>query len=482
MDWMSVPEIYLEEVLLRMVRSQRQLRVSTLRQVCKKFKEIMDTNVVTLRSPYNIPNNFLKKTDSTSLVPFFTQFKHLSNVEFQESLDLKWLVALKLSDSQNLRTLSLNQCTLEYGWEEILSQLTQLTALSLHHCRIKGSNLQSLKTLTGLETLDLSYFESAFHLSDLTDLKLLTSLNLSQSDYKGLERLRYFTKLKSLNLRWFDGVWGFGEWIDRLDLLELDISRSNPIMEKIALQMSLTFLNIQSCVRLSQESIGHIAKLKTLKVLNLASNQWLQSIDELSTLTDLESLNLSNCGRLTHNHFGVLVHFKKLQDLNIGCLQLQYLPPQIKSCSQLRSINGWQNMKLFSLGELEPLKNLVSIEMRNCRNLDWTWWLHLVHICKLRKLNFSGCSRSKNVNLNETDFQMMFSLRHLEIADAGVTDSDVELFVKKMPNLRFLNLQGNYGITQPSAKIVFEGLIDLEYCNICDTSIGMLSQFGSKLI
>eukprot|EP01024_Parvocaulis_polyphysoides_P063948 TRINITY_DN7416_c0_g2_i2.p1 TRINITY_DN7416_c0_g2~~TRINITY_DN7416_c0_g2_i2.p1 ORF type:complete len:352 (-),score=35.21 TRINITY_DN7416_c0_g2_i2:285-1340(-) len=348
-----------------------------------------------------------------------------------------------------------------------------------------------LSTLSNLKTLDLSYAtkmrdDFVFNLEHISSLTKLTNLNLCQCSCENLNLLGNFPNLKSLNLRWgrLDSLPRFV--FEKLDLVELDTSRNAYIniqtLENVTLLTSLTYLNLRCCINLVQEALDIVGKLKSLKSLNLSQNQWIENLDGIANLTELEYLNVSKCSLIRPHHFNILPNFQNMKELEIGAIGLRDLPAQVSSCTKLISINAWWNKQLISLGALETLRNLRTVEVPDCTSVTWVQWLYLVNTCKLRKLNVSGCSRGNQTRFLQNIYKnSMSSLRHFEIANAQVIDSDVIFFVKRMPDLRFLNLSKNGQITSLGGLYILNGLIDLEYCNIWNTAINPNGELFHKI-
>eukprot|EP01025_Chloroclados_australasicus_P069203 TRINITY_DN971_c1_g2_i2.p1 TRINITY_DN971_c1_g2~~TRINITY_DN971_c1_g2_i2.p1 ORF type:complete len:435 (+),score=42.91 TRINITY_DN971_c1_g2_i2:389-1693(+) len=419
--------------------------------------------------------------DVAVITAFFNKFPLLQSVEFQDNFDPKQLQGLYFSNLPNLRALALTVCVLNQGWETPLTSMTGLTALSLRSCLLKGDTLSPLTTLENLNALDLSYFKSKgrphFDLAELTNLSKLTYINLCQASFTNISSLKEFKRLKSVNLRWCLDI--PNDTFQNLDLVELDVSKTRIDFSVLEQLTSLTHLNARSCTSFVPESIESIGKLQLLKNLNLSRNVWVSNLDALSTLTNLETLNVSNCVDLKIHHFEVLRSFKNLKEIDMGAIDLTQLPPQILECKQVTNVNAWWNRKMWTLGNLESLKCLDSLELQDCNSINWPNYLYLVNECKLRKLIVSGCRRGQSTGeLTGLNLKAMYSLRHFEVSNAGVTDNDVLFFVQKMPDLRFLNLSKNYKVTEIGGWEILKGLIDLEYCNVWYTGIVEHDQQG----
>ncbi|XP_074067789.1 centriolin isoform X2 [Macrotis lagotis] len=161
-------------------------------------------------------------------------------------------------------------------------------------------------------------------ISKKENLTLVKSLNLSLSKYCGkkfkyIENLEKCNKLEVLNLSY--NLIGKIEKLDKhLKLRELNLSY-NKIrkIEGLEHMQNLQKLNLEG------NEIDHIPlwfgkKLKSLRVLNLKSNQLssLQEVSKLKSLSDLSSLVLEGnpVAELPHYHLYTIFHLRSLESLD----------------------------------------------------------------------------------------------------------------------------------------------------------------------
>ncbi|WP_248558508.1 leucine-rich repeat domain-containing protein [Paraburkholderia terrae] len=166
---------------------------------------------------------------------------------------------------------SLNLSNTAVAKIDALKGLTGLRSLNLSNTAVL--NIDPLKSLNGLQQLYLSntLVNTRYANANIDALKSLTdlrTLDLSNTRVTNIDALKLLTGLKTLNL-------------SRTDVANIDALKS------------LTGLQT---LDLSSTNVGNIDALKSLtglQTLNLSSND-LENIDALKSLTGLQTLNLSN--------------------------------------------------------------------------------------------------------------------------------------------------------------------------------------------
>lgn len=244
---------------------------------------------------------------------------------------------------------------------EALKGLTRLTTLNLSGCTALR-NLDGLEELTNLRYLGLSR-TSVDDLSALEGLTQLETLRLAQTKVRDVTVLRALTKLTDLNLA--------GTAIETLLVLR-ELTQ-------------LTTLKLARCTAL--QSVGALQGLTALTTLDLARCTHLADLGGLARLTRLRSLDLQHCRSIRD-----LASLKDLTSLNL--LDLQY-------CRHIT--------------DLRPLRRLT----------------------KLTKLNLAVCTKLTDL----TGLEGLVNLRHLSLSQTPVSDLGALTRMTKLTSLRLKGTQ-----------------------------------------
>ncbi len=251
-----------------------------------------------------------------------------------------------------------------------LRKLTQLTSLNLSYNQLTTLP-DSLGQLTQLTSLNLSYNQLTTLPDSIGQLTQLTSLDLSHNQLTSLSvSLGELTQLTSLNLS-DNQLTSLPDSLGQLtQLTELDLSSNQ-----------LTTL---------PDSLGQLTQLTSL---NLSYNQLTTLPDSLGQLTQLTSLNLS--GNQLSTLPDSLGRLKKLHELNLGVNNLVSLPESIGALESLNDLNIAKNqikklpnsiVKLFQLTNLylgiqngnpiselpSSFEKLINLKTLNCTNCQFT--------------------------------------------------------------------------------------------------------------
>lgn len=224
-----------------------------------------------------------------------------------------------ISGLSKIQNLNLSDNSANESILSIVSKLTSLKELNMSNTQLNGDQLVNLKNLTNLQKLiisknNISTVESISTLSGITSLDI--SVNKSFTDFK---QLTAFTKLTELNvsgtgITTFSGLTGTSEH-DGIELLvnleklyaqdNLNITSSglNSIYatyksgnENVPYLNNLKVLNLSSIGVSGKRptiSFSNFAKLTTLEELHLASND-ITSISGIAKLENLKYIDLAN--------------------------------------------------------------------------------------------------------------------------------------------------------------------------------------------
>lgn len=251
----------------------------------------------------------------------------------------------------------------------------EIIGLDFRDTEVTDETLVAVGKLSQLQQLDLRDGSiSDAGLAHLTELKQLKALRLSgKSGDTNVtdDGMKFVAQLPNLKLLSLDSLWvseiGLSELRGMANLQELymaettiadeaiEIMASMPKLKKLRLAKTqigapaiaampqlekLEELDLSECAQLSDEAMGPLAEMKSLKKLNLwRVNLTDQGIQPIGKLSNLESLNLDNT-RLTDAGLPAIGGLKKLTFLHLGSTSIS-------------------NAGLDELKELKNLKNLI---------------------------------------------------------------------------------------------------------------------------
>jgi Leucine-rich repeat (LRR) protein len=296
---------------------------------------------------------------------------------------------------------------------EPLKGLTDLRSLDLSSAT-RITSLEPLKGLTNLASLDLSRATRVTSLEPLRGLTNLTSLNLSHAaGITSLEPLKGLTNLTSLNLSYAAGITSLEPLKALTNLRSLDLSRATRItsLEPLKGLTNLSSLDLSAATGIA--SLEPLKGLTNLTSLNLSYAAGITRLEPLKALTNLTSLNLSYAAGITS-----LEPLKELT--NLTSLTLSYAAG-ITSLEPLKGLTNLTSLNLYGatgITSLEPLKALT-----NLRSLDLTGATGITTLEPLKGLT---------------------NLRSLDVSRTGVRSLEP---LRGLANLNVLYLSGTTGIT-----------------------------------
>ena len=302
-----------------------------------------------------------------------------------------------LSGLKKLTSLTLNNCSQGIDDEAMvfLSKLTNLRELALelrsaHQLTAKG--LGCLNTLTSLTSFRITTFQSCppyltdedlKHMSNLTNLTSL-SLEAGSLSNSGMNILGKLVNLTSLEIRFQNGCGidgnGFA-WLTKLQNLKSlsienawgsSLKQADVSMDSVSkltgltslkltlpeltdngiksLSNPLTSLSLQQCVKLTNEGMKYLSKLTKLTLLNVSYCALIddEGIKQVINFHDLISLNLFNCPLVTDESLKYVSKLSKLTSLNLGMT----------------------NVSDAGLKMLVNTSNLISLSINNAKNVS----------------------------------------------------------------------------------------------------------------
>lgn len=231
-----------------------------------------------------------------------------------------------------------------------------------------------------------------------SDLRNITSLDLSNQGITDIAGIQNCTNLKSLNL-------------------------SYNSIEDIAPIIGLTQLEDLNLSHNQIEDISYISNLSSLKSLNLSDNL----IDDLDhsrrSYKDSSSNSSNGYEELSDNVFKNLTHLVSLDLSN----------PDEKSSSYPYYYSGDRN-KISSIDNLKDLVNLTYL------NLQGTSASNLSYLEKMTKLDTLNISHSNVSGLD--DLKKVTSITHLDISYNSLNTTDVKA-LRELTKLKYLDASNN---------------------------------------
>lgn len=228
------------------------------------------------------------------------------------------------------------------------SDVKSITSLDLTGYHIK--DLSGIGDLTSLKDLNLSNNE----IKDITPLKDMTglkNLNLSNNKIKEIKKIEELYNLESLNL-------------SKNDIKDIDYLEKN---------IRLQYLNLSGN---DISSISKLNKLTKLEFLDLSNNTSLWGLSNISELINLTSLKLSNTKTSDLSYLKDLVNLTELDLAKNGIRNISDLSKlkklrtlylngnsindvkDLKDLKDLKELNLWGN----KVDDVKELKNLTSLE------------------------------------------------------------------------------------------------------------------------
>ncbi|MEY8762579.1 MULTISPECIES: leucine-rich repeat domain-containing protein [Clostridium] len=370
----------------------------------------------------------------------------LSELEDLTKLQILKLGATKLkstsvlSQLKDLRYLDLSNNPINDDLEG-LEGLTNLQTLLLNKnfqwgTDDKISDISALSNLKDLTTLDLSYNQIS-DISSLSGLKNLQSLNLQNNKVSNITPLKdYLSALKLLDLMGnqitdISGLEGLSA-LTTLNLCGNEIEKIDEADELKGLT-SLTDLNLNGNKLVD---ISGLSELESLKSLELNDNP-ISDITPLSGLTGLQSLSLSNTQL---DNIDVLENLTNLQLLDLR----QGNGKKLKNISALSNLTKLQSLFLYSneISNITPLEKLIGLKSLDLSHNQITGVSILKDLTNLTNLDL-GYNQISDI----TPLGGLTNLQSLDLSrNSGITDLNS---LKGLTNLTSLKL---YGITINESK------------------------------
>ena len=228
-----------------------------------------------------------------------------------------------------------------------------------------------LRVAINKELIDLGHsVDEDTHDPDEDDLKILESLDASDSSIKDLTGLEHAVNLEILNLH-NNEVADISPLSGLTSLKELDLSDNK--IENIDSVDKLTNLIYLDISRNEVTDISAIEALTDLNYLRLASND-ISDISPLAGLENLENLFLYSNDISDISSLSGLINLKELEIFNnnisdisaleslINLKELDLLNNKISDVSPLAELDGLENLELFSnkISDISPLKDLMN--------------------------------------------------------------------------------------------------------------------------
>ncbi|XP_021817060.1 probable LRR receptor-like serine/threonine-protein kinase At4g36180 [Prunus avium] len=361
----------------------------------------------------------------TNLVYLDLSVNSFTNVE-----NLNWLPPLL-----SLRYLDLSSVNLSnaFDWLEAVNKLPELTNLTLRYCDLPPPILSTLSYIN---------FSQSLASADLSGNDLSTSsIFLWLSNYNA--SLVYLDLSANQLVGSIPDVLGNMSSLTHLDLQSNQFEGGVP--HSFARLCSLQYLGLSS-----NNLSGQLSKFvqillstcaqNSLEMLDLGNNQLAGSLPDLTNLSSLESLTISY-NQLSGGIPESIGLMSKLEYIDFRMNSLEGIPESIGLMSKLVYID-------FSMNSLEGV-------------------ISKTHFSKLSKLRYLGLSSNKLVLDIHADWIPPFQLgsihlrsckmgpdfpkwlqtqkefSHLDISDAGISDSFPSWFWSLCRNVTFMNLTSN---------------------------------------
>ncbi|WP_051542158.1 cell wall-binding repeat-containing protein [Clostridium lundense] len=331
------------------------------------------------------------------------------------------------------------------------SDVKGITSLDLTGYRIK--DLTGIGDLTSLKELNLSNNQIE-DISPLKDMTSLQNLNLSKNKIRDIKKLEGLYDLESLNLsknnvRDIDYL----EKNTRLKYLNLSVNDVSSV-SKLEKLTRLEFLDLSNNTSLN--GLSNISKLTNLTSLKLSHTR-ISSLSFLKDLVNLTELDLSknNIGSVSD-----LAKLKKLKTLYLNDNTINNIE-DLKDLKNLKELNLWKN----KIDDVKDLKNLTSLEkltidneLLNSSNKDDLTILSVKY--KYYKDTYLGDYADPNnyydnVESNENDS------RERELEDEESNDLKQQL----------ISFERMYGHTYNPQEIIYTSYLDDRYTENIDDFI-----------
>jgi hypothetical protein len=373
----------------------------------------------------------------------------------------------------NLQSFTIDEChNLKKGHLPYLFHLTKLRSLKLSQStKLDDGFIDRLsRGFSLLEHLDLSYF---------TKITIKTLYNLAKN----------CTQLKSLHLTHCFKTLGLTDLqpatlrFPMLTDLNLGYNHLNDQWLLHDDFPSLTYLNLDECVGLTDHSLKHLSKsCPKLKILHLERFIFRDDgLINISQCPELEELCLDSC---LHKHNHLIDLYPRWKNLTTLSLNNKYF----KSRADLHYNDFFvtdESLKVLS----DNCTLLTSLDLSGCNRITDQGLEYLEKFTMLRELNLFSCKQITGNGLLGIGLSCS-NLESLSLHDCDIQDGDLDYLVHwfdgNCRTLQFLDLTGSYvsseGISALSTRCTQLRSLNLSYSpNIDDECLKCLSEHCSML-
>jgi Leucine-rich repeat (LRR) protein len=314
-----------------------------------------------------------------------------------------------LAGSADLRTLRLFVCSnleslegvetlqklshLEIDYCTNIRNLTPLNDLkSLRKLRIRGSDIQDLTPLAGLDQLESLALVNMPKLRKITTMgskALLSDLTIHNCKLvANLKPLLQMEALRACSLHGFKGK-QICPVFSLKNMKSLDLSMCT--MEDRDLFGVLKLLQLEAVAlsgALDPQHLDNIAALVGLRRLELQGCVSLTTLTFLKYMKNLVDLDLTCCWN--GGSLDALAHCPALEKLSLSAYNFREMNPAVLEClPRLRELKmaGWAGLKDLSC--LKSLLHLEQLDIRHCTSLE-----NIDHLAGLTHLNNITCDPS----------------------------------------------------------------------------------------
>jgi len=304
----------------------------------------------------------------------------------------------------NLKELYLEECVvIQDDWQEI----------------VYLTNLQSL-TICGIEHINNNLF---LHLAKLSNFETLSIVDCEHLLVESLTKLSCIKNLKNLSLSQI--TW---------------VGSENEIFQKISEVESLHSLEILYGMKLTDENINSLLKLKThLKRLIITGFNDLtdSGFYSICKFSHLDYLHIEQCNQFTNKSINYLTNLLNLKKLTLNfCYDL--------SEENLNNIGRLINLSSLTISLIRcsdyPIHKLSKLEALEHLNLHGTFKSinGIASLTNLKSLSFSEISDFEDLkNLN-----LLKNLKKIDIAGSNYKDEVIQVFFE-LRQIEELNLSRN---------------------------------------
>ena len=190
---------------------------------------------------------------------------------------------------------------------------------------------------------------------------------------------------------------------------------------------ALEVLYIPNAANITDEGLGHIASIKTLKHLHLFGNMdkiTVAGIKRLTALTNLETLQL--------------VDFKLITDVSVE---------HIASISSLKELDLWGCDLITDVGVdmLARLEKLESLSLKYCDQLTDQSLRSIAKISTLKRLDLEGCEKITSAGI--TEISKISGLENLNINGCFLVYDDGAKTLINLKSLQALSIERCHNIS-----------------------------------